>query len=333
MTRRSLLLAVAQAFLPVHAERFEFSAREMGTIARIVLYSAEATSARSAADSAFARIAALDNTLSDYKDSSELMQLCHRAGGPAVKISDDLFRVLRQAQQIAAASGGAFDVTAGPLVRLWRRARRQHELPDKADLARARALTGYRKLYLDAVVQTARLELPGMLLDLGGIAKGYAASEALQVLRQSGISAALVAVGGDIAVSDAPPDGAGWRVEVAPLLPGAPAPILLLRNQAVSTSGDAEQYTEIRGRRYSHIVDPRTGRAVQGRSSVTVVAPDGALADSLATAASVLGRKKGLRLVDRFNATAALFSSATTSGRIQRFESHHWDAIVKATHT
>jgi thiamine biosynthesis lipoprotein len=272
----------------------------MGTRFRILLYAADEQTARTASRAAFGRIAQLDACMSDYKPDSELMRLCARAGGPPVGVSDELFFVLSRAQDLARRSDGAFDVTVGPVVRLWRRARRTQQLPDPAKLAQARALVGYKNVRLDARGHTVQLLKPGMQLDLGGIAKGYAADEALAVLQEHGVSRALVAGGGDIAASDAPPDAEGWKVAIAPLSSdeGADGPWLLLKNAAISTSGDAEQFVVIDGKRYSHIVDPRTGLGLVGRMSATVVAKNGITADSLTKVVAVLGPEKGFPIVE-----------------------------------
>jgi thiamine biosynthesis lipoprotein len=198
--------------------RFEFSEPHMGTLFRIVLYAPDASAATQAARAAFDRIAALDDIMSDYRASSELMRLCQQADGPPVKVSDDLFRVLAAAQDVAKRSGGAFDVTVGPVVRLWRGARRSRRLPDPERLAQAVKLVGYEEIRLDPAAQTVQLLERGMLLDLGGIAKGYAADAALDVLRQYGITRALVAGGGDIAAGDPPPAQEGWRIGSAPIM-------------------------------------------------------------------------------------------------------------------
>jgi thiamine biosynthesis lipoprotein len=186
-------------------ERFEAQQPHMGTIFRIVVYAADEKQARQACQAAFQRIAQLDNTMSDYKEDSELMRVCREAAGKPVKVSPDLFGVLVAAQEIAQASDGAFDVTIGPVVRLWRRARRQQQLPDAKQLEMARQLVGYQKLRLDRQHQTVELAQPGMILDLGGIGKGYAADAALAVLVQHGLPRALVAAGGDIRVGEPPP--------------------------------------------------------------------------------------------------------------------------------
>jgi FAD:protein FMN transferase len=309
-------------------QRFEFAEPHMGTMVRLVLYAPDADKANAAAKGAFTRIRALDESLSDYRDTSELNQVSRQSGGGPVKVSGDLFRVLLAAQRFARASGGAFDVTAGPLSLLWREARRRQALPNSPRIADARTRVGRDKLQLDPSRQTVRLRERGMQLDVGGIAKGFAADEAAAVLRQCGIRSALIAAGGDIVVMAAPPDAAGWRVAVAsidgPKHP--PAGYLTLQNAAVSTSGDAEQFMVVDGVRYSHIFDPRTGRALTGRSSVTVVAPKGTTSDALATAASVLGGRQGTRLVDRLPGAAALIVDAR-EGPVQTYESRRWRAM------
>jgi thiamine biosynthesis lipoprotein len=284
--------------------RFAFTEPHMGTLCRIVLYAADEAKARAASRAAFERVAALDNCMSDYKPESELMLLCAKAGGEPVPVSAELFTVLQKAQAVAEKSDGAFDVTVGPVVRLWRLSRRNHRLPDEEKLAKARSLVGYRNVELDAKARTVRLLKAGMQLDLGGIAKGYAADEALAVLKKNGIESALVAAGGDIAVSAPPPDKDGWDVAIAPLKAGDVVPHLSLRDAAVSTSGDAEQYVEIGGVRYSHIVDPRTGIGLTGRSEVTVVARRGIDSDSLTKVAAVLGPERGLPVIEAGGASA-----------------------------
>jgi thiamine biosynthesis lipoprotein len=322
------LLAVLGSDLAQAADelsRFEDSQPLMGTLARIVVYAPSSEAAAVATRSAFERIRELDNVLSDYKTESELSRLSHQSGGSPIQIGSDLFRVLAASQNLAVSSDGAFDVTAGPVIGLWRRARRQRALPEPDRLSAALELTGFRRLTLDAKQQTAQLAKPGMLLDVGGIAKGYAAGEALKALKRAGIERALVALGGDIAVSSPPPGKKGWTIEIASLnLPGAPKPsALLLHNAAVSTSGDAEQFVEIGGIRYSHIIDPRTGKALTGRRSVTVVAASGTHSDALATAVSVMGQEKGLKLIDSTRGASALIVIQTSSG-IKTWKSKRW---------
>ncbi len=281
--------------------RFEFSQPQMGVPFRMVLYAPDAAVARSAAQAAFARIAALNHVMSDYEDDSELTLLSRTAGsGRAVRLSDDLWRVLETGQAFARRTDGAFDVTVGPVVQLWRRARRQHELPDPPRLTAALRAVGYQKLVLDARRRTATLLVPGMRLDLGSIAKGDAADQALKVLRAHGITRALVAGGGDMAAGDPPPGKPGWRIEVAPLdvTNAPPRKFVWLANAGLATSGDLFQHVEIDGQRYSHIVDPRTGVGLTDHSLVTAIAPDCLTANGLSTSLSVLGPAAGLKLVE-----------------------------------
>ena len=170
--------------------RFEFAEPHMGTRFRLVLYAANAAAADRASRAAFGRVAALNGIMSDYLPKSELMRLCKRAGGPAVPVSADLFAVLARAAEISRITDGTFDVTVGPVVRLWRRARRTQLLPAADQLAAAKALVDYRLVTLDPAARTVRLAKAGMRLDLGGIAKGYAAEAAQTVLKQNGVTRA-----------------------------------------------------------------------------------------------------------------------------------------------
>lgn len=301
------LLSLAPAAVAPDLERHEFSQPHMGTTARLVLYAPSEDAARTAADAAFARIAALDATLSDYRPDSELLRLTGQAPGRPIAVSEDLLAILVPAQRLAVSSHGAFDVTVGPLSKLWRRARRQVELPAEHDLRAARAVSGHALLSVDPTARTVTLARGGMALDPGGIAKGYAADQALAALRRHGAGTALVGLGGDLAIGDAPAGTAGWLVALAGMEPGtgAPSSPLRLANAGVSTSGDTEQWVEIAGRRYSHIVDPGTGLGVTERRVVSVVAADAMTSDMLATALSVMEVEAGLALADSIPGAAA----------------------------
>ena len=318
------LLLLLLAPLPLRAadpepklSRFEYEEPHMGTRFRVVLYAPDKGTADRAAKAAFQRVADLNGIMSDYNPASELMRLCKKnttVAGEPVTVSEDLFFVLQKAQEVSKLSDGAFDVTVGPLVRLWRHARKTQQLPDPKELARAKELVGYKKVELGPKKRTVRLLVPGMQLDLGGIAKGYAADEALKAMARLGVTRALVAAGGDIAVSGAPPGTEGWRVEIAPLTKNQPKRYLRLRDAAVSTSGDAEQFVEINGVRYSHIVDPRTGLGLTGRRSVSVVARKGITSDSMTKALSILPPEKGLKLIEDIDGAAALIVKVVDRG-------------------
>jgi FAD:protein FMN transferase len=250
----------------------------MGTLVTITMYAESPEQAQQGFVAAFERINALDSMLSDYKPDSELSRVCDSAA----TLSPELSTVVQHAQRLAQQTGGAFDITSGPLTRLWREARSQRRLPAPALIREALRSTGYRKLQISDEGRHVRCLAPGMQLDAGGIAKGYAADEALKSLARIGIGSALVAVSGDVATSGPPPGRTGWSVRVQ-------NEILSLANAAVSTSGDEFQFMEIDGVRYSHILDPRTGMPVRNGPTVSVIARSGIEADSLATALSVTG--------------------------------------------
>ncbi len=306
LTTLVLLCAVESAC--AEEQRFRFERAEMGLPFRVTLYAADEASARTAADAAFDRISLLNSIMSDYDSDSEVSRLSRTSGsGQRVPVSTLLWTVLNRSQQVAVRTNGAFDVTVGPLVNAWRNARRKRELPQAALLTELRARTGFQSMQLHEADQSVELLLPDMRLDLGGIAKGFAVDQALAVLRERGFRRAFVAGSGDMAFGDPPPGALGWKIEIGRLAePEAPpAEVLELANCAISTSGDAFQYVEIDGTRYSHIVDPWTGMGLTDHSLVTVVASDGLTADSLATAISVLGPERGLPLVEELPMTAA----------------------------
>jgi thiamine biosynthesis lipoprotein len=246
------------AFSPSGLTRYEAVEPYMGTLVRITVYTSSERVAAGAFRAAFDRIRDLDRVLSDYKPDSELNTVVLRAVQRDVRVSDDLFAVLDASHSLAEATGGAFDITQGPVIRLWREARRTGRVPDPEALRSAAARSGYSKLHLDRDRRTIRLDVPGMALDVGAIGKGYAASEALATLAALGVRRALVAVSGDLALGDPPPGQRGWRVGIhggdaaALKVPQA----LALANVAVSTSGSSEQHLDAGGRRYSHIIDP-----------------------------------------------------------------------------
>jgi FAD:protein FMN transferase len=311
--------------------RLEFEESHMASPFRIILYSTEPATARRASRAAFDRIAALNSILSDYDPESELSRLSQSAGKEPVRVSADLFDVVAQSRTMYERSEGAFDVTIAPVGRLWRRARRDRKLPDPLKLAEARKLVGSDRMVLDRAARTIWLKTAGMRLDVGGIAKGYAAQAALDVLKKAGINRALVCGAGDIVVGDAPPGNEGWTIAIAPLEPGKPGaaiPPLLLCNAAISTAGDAERFVIIDGRRYSHIINPKTGQAVEDRASVTVVAPDGGTADALETTVYILGPERGLKLVEDTPGAAAIYVRSTPEG-IKTFESPRFKMIPR----
>lgn len=285
---------------PAALTRFSYTEYHMGVDARFVVYAPDQPTAERACTAAFARIAALDSIMSDYRPNSELMRLCARAGGPPVRVSPDLFRVLRRAQEVSRQSDGAFDVTVGPLITLWRKARKTAVLPDPAELELARSRVGWQKIQLNEAARTVRLTVPGMKLDLGGIGKGYAADAAQRLLKDHGITRALVELGGDVVMTGAPPGTQGWKVRT-PNAGDDQGPVdLHLEYCAISTSGDTIQFVVIGDRRYSHLVNPRTGQALTSRVQVTLIAPDGLTSDPLSKAVSILTEEERAQLLQSY---------------------------------
>jgi thiamine biosynthesis lipoprotein len=318
---------------PSELARYEFLQIRMAAPVHLTVYAPSEAVANQASQAAYARIKQFDRLLSHYDPDSELSRVARDAvpGQPA-PVSRELFTVLAHAERVSARTGGAFDVTVGPLMDLWRTARRKKRLPDAATLEQARQLVGHHLLRLDGQHQTVTFEKRGMRLDLGGIAKGFAADEALRVLKAHGIDRALIDAGGDIVVGAPPPGAAGWKIGVAPLdaPEGEPQRFLTLAHVAVATSGDAAQYIELDGVRYSHVLDPTTGLGLTTRSSVTVVAPDGITADAWATAVSVLGPERGLKLLESVDAAAAFLVVRDESG-LRTYESPGFATLESGT--
>ena len=293
----SVVLLLLLCALPAQAlERFDFSAPLMATTFRISLHAETKAQAEAAADAAFKRIAALNAVFSDYEPNSELMQLCNAGASKPFKASDDLFVLVSRSLEFSRLTDGGFDITCGNLTHLWRRTKRTHKLPPADRLQQALAATDWHAVQLDAKARTITLLKPGMLLDLGGIAKGYAADAGLRALREHGLTHALVMAGGDIAIGDPPPGEDAWDIKLRQFTKPSPEEDLItvrLHNCGVSTSGDLYQFTEIEGTRYSHIVSPQTGLGLTVRIACSVIAPDCTTSDALATAMCVLGRERG----------------------------------------
>jgi FAD:protein FMN transferase len=315
---------------PPELRRFEAVEAHMGTLVRITVYAPAESAANEAFRAAFDRIRDLDSTLSDYKPDSELNQVTRVAVRRPVPVGVDLFTVVQASQELAEATDGAFDITLGPVVRLWREARKSGHVPEPAALREAASRSGFRKLHLDREHRTVSFDLPGMALDVGAIAKGYAASEAITVLDRLGIRSALVAVSGDLAFSNAPPGQRGWEIGVrSDESPDTSVPrVLALENAAVSTAGSAAQHLDANGQRYSHIIDPSSRMGLVDDITVTVVARHGIDADGLDTAVSVVGAERGLALIESRPSTAALVTIKTGKGA--RFlQSSRFRALVE----
>jgi thiamine biosynthesis lipoprotein len=288
--RHTLKLLLGGMILPKIASAqtggtFSFECPLMGTLFRIRTHTDDKSLAAKAAAEAFETAAAINAVASDYIADSELLSFSKLPAGKPHPVSKTLFPLLLQALHFARTTDGNYDPTLGSLTKLWRESRRRKSLPDPEALDKALASSGYRKLQLDEAEQTLTFTVPGMRLDLGGIAKGQAADAMLAVFKQHGLTRTSITCGGDVRVGDPPPGKDHWTIGVKT---GDDAkPPLELVNAAVSTSGDLHQFIEIGGKRYSHIIDPKTGLGLTEARSATVVAPTAAESDARATAACV----------------------------------------------
>jgi thiamine biosynthesis lipoprotein len=330
MFGRMLVATIALWAIPAAGaeplRRYQAREPHMGVDVTITLYAPSEAVANDAVKAAFQRIAQLNKVFSDYDPESEAMRLCAiRPVGQSVPISKDLFVLLTEARKWSEKTDGAFDVTVGPLVDLWRRSRRSKKLPTGEAIEEARQSVGYKYVRLLSDPPRAALDRENMKLDFGAIAKGYAADEAVKAMAKAGVKISLVAIAGDIAAGEAPPDAPGWKIGIAPPNADAePSQYLKLVNACVSTSGDSYQYVEINDVRYSHIVDPRTGLGLTHRSSVTVVSHSGSTSDALDTAATILGEERGRKLIEETNGAAGrlIFGDerhATTTARFREW--------------
>jgi FAD:protein FMN transferase len=298
-----LLQALSSSAQPILQQRFRFERGLFGTQFRLVFYAPDSLTATRARDAVYACMDSLNQIMSDYLDGSELNKLSETAGsgralsGRWVRVSPTLFDVLHKARTIARQSGGRYDPTVGPLSLLWRRAVRRGIFPTPRQRRQARRAVGYQFIDLDSLACSVRLQRPGMRLDLGGIGQGFACDEGLAVLHRFGIQAALLDIGGDVLAGEPPPGKPGWRVALDSIT-------VDLANAAITTSGDTYRHLDHRGRRYSHILNPRSGLGLRHFVRVTVRAPDGWRADALTKVFSVAGFRAGRRLVCRFPGVA-----------------------------
>jgi thiamine biosynthesis lipoprotein len=310
-------------------QKFVFEKPAMGSPFTISIYANDSAKATQAASLAFHCADSLNEIFSDYIDSSELNRLNANSGqNRFVPVSEALFDILKYSIEAARLSNGAYDISMGPVVKLWRKARKEKRLPNPDSLKVAMQKVGHLFIHLNDKERAVWLEKKGMLLDLGGLGKGYVAQAALSVIQSKGFRSAMVNAGGKIAIGEAPPGRQGWRIgitipeEKEALLPR----LLLLKNTSVATSGDIYQHLDINGKRYSHIINPKTGIGMTRQRNVTVIAKDATISDWLATACSVLSEKKSFSLIKKIPGAALLISEVQNGKLIRKstpnFESY-----------
>lgn len=286
----------------------------MGTVLEVTLVTRNEAAARDAIEEAFAYARRLESVLSRYDPESEVSRLNATAGSGPREVGPHTLELLRDAVLYAELTRGAFDVTVGPLVTLWVEAARNDRLPAPSELAEARLRVGAERI---AIHPDGRVELPapGMSVDLGGIAKGYALDGMVRRLGERGFRDALLSFGQSSTwASGSPPDHTGWR-----LLLRAPSGgflgVLTLRDRALSVSSSLAQSSEIEGRRFGHVIDPRSGWPLTEEREAAVVARDAELAEVLSTALLILEPEDGLALVETLPRTEALLITGSRDRR------------------
>ena len=286
----------------------------MGTSMQVQAIGGDAAARNDAIEEAFAAITEVDRLMSNYRNDSELSAINRGAGSGPVRASDPMLSVLEAAQVVSARSGGAFDVTVGPLVKLWGFFDKKPHLPTPAELAAMRSLVGYKMLIIDPASRSVRLERAGMEIDLGGIAKGFAVELAAGALKRRGLSG-LIDAGGNQYLVGLPPGKPYWTMGVRdPLKTDGLLGTLDVKGGSVSTSAGYANFLTVGGKRYGHILDPRTLQPSENALSVTIVSPDGTLADAVTKAAFVLGPVEGLRVIESFPNMSGLIAYRKADG-------------------
>jgi thiamine biosynthesis lipoprotein len=286
----------------------------MGTSVEVEAYGGDASTRRLAVDEAFGAIAEIDRLMSNYRDDSELSIVNRTAARDAVSLSDPMLSVLEAAQTISSASGGAFDITVGPIVRLWGFHDKKPHLPTESELAAVRPLVDYRNVVLDREQHTVRFARAGVELDLGGIAKGFAVEVAANTLRRRGLSG-FIDAGGNQYLLGTPPGKRAWTTGIrSPESPERLLGVVETAETSVSTSGNYATFVEIGGRTYGHVIDPHTLRPSDGALSVTILSRDGTMADAMSKAVFILGPSAGLALVNSTPGMSAVIAYRRKDG-------------------
>ena len=326
---RSIFLLLLPFTLSAQLKRFEFSENKMGSPFGIIFYHTDSTEAVQIAKECFSIVDSLNNIFSDYNAESEVGKLALQTNQTDIKVSDELFAMMVRSKDAWARSGKTFDITMGTLTQLWRKVKKENRFPSAAEIEAAKDLTGFNNLTINERSKTISFKKRGIRLDFGGIVPGYAAQKVIDFLKTKNINIALADASGDIVTGDPPPGKNGWTLGIN--LPESENEVwdknLDLKNFAVSTSGDVYRYIVHEGKKYSHIIDPRTGYGVTSQRNVTVITRFGADADWLATACSVLPIKKALALAKKED--TAVFIATLNNDKIVTYKSKSFDKFFQ----
>lgn len=311
------LCLVGNAIFPVpavaqQAERaFSKTLVLMGSRFELTAVSADDTLAWESIEAGIAEIQRIEKLISSWDSASQTSRINQHAGVQPVKVGQELYDLIRRSLKISRLTGGAFDISFASMDRLWRFDGSMETLPDSNEVAASVQKIDWKKIQLQPDSFAVFLPEKGMKIGFGGIGKGYAANRARALMQSMDIKSGLVNAGGDLIAWGRQPDGKPWSIGIAdPEKPSAIFAKLEINEQAVVTSGSYEKYVSFGGKRYAHIIDPRTGWPVQALKSVTIICPDAELADALATAVFVLGPEEGLQLINQLKGISCLMVTA-----------------------
>jgi thiamine biosynthesis lipoprotein len=299
MMRQIASVVTALSLLTPVCARAEWHAREeaiMGTRIAVEVWHDEAAAAIVAMDAVIAEMHRIDELMSNYKPESQLSRINRDAAAMPVKVDRELVDLIARALEFSELSGGAFDITYASVGYLYDY--REHRHPSEAQIAAALPAINWRNVVVDRAASTVRFQKPGVRIDLGGIAKGYAVDSAIQILRTHGITNGTVTAGGDSRILG-DRRGRPWVVGIRH--PDDPRRVIAripLEDAAISTSGDYERYFDEGGVRYHHIIDPHTGKSPVGVRSVTVIGPEAVITEGLTKSVFVMGPERGLTLIE-----------------------------------
>ena len=326
---RLIFLLLFPFTLSAQLKRFQFSEAKMGSPFNLIFYHTDSAEAILLAKECFAIVDTLNAVFSDYNSESEVGKLALQKNQTELKVSDELFAMIVRSKEAWKRSGKTFDITIGALTQLWRKAKAEKRFPSEAEVKAAKQSGGFKNLIINQPNRTISFKKQGMRLDFGGIVPGYAAQKVIDFLKSKNIDIALADASGDIVMSNAPPGKNGWIVGIN--LPESENELwdkkLELNNCAVSTSGDVYRYTIYNGKKYSHIIDPKTGYGVTSQRNVTVICKSGATADWFATACSILPVKKALRLAKE--ARAELLIATLKNEKIVTYKTKNFDSYFE----
>lgn len=318
MRKFLLLLVICFSYLTVTAQVLrKRTVTLMGSRFDISIVAADSLSAEKNIDQAIAEIDRIEQLISDWIPGSQVSAINRMAGIQPVKVDREVLQLTERALRISEQTEGAFDISFAAMDRIWKFDGSMEQVPDSATIQRAIANIGYRSIQLDTLNSTIYLTRKGMKIGFGATGKGYAADRCREHMKVLDVQAGIINASGDLTTWGSQPDGTAWRIGVTnPFRRSRPAAILEMYTGAVTTSGDYEKYVEINGKRYSHIINPKTGMPSYGLTSVTVIGPDAETCNGFSTAIMVLGKKKGLQLINKYPAFGCLM--VNTKGRKHR---------------